>query len=447
MDPAHSLLFQPFPLGKGGKQLPNRIWLPAMVTWRSNDAGEVTDDIIAIYRRYVQGGAGMVVLEAMGVRDVASGPLMRIGHDRSLPGLRRLVEDLRRHGRSLLVPQIIDFLKIATRKATREYLDMMVRRGHLPPELLSLDDQSFEQNAASYLDPRQLRDFRYGYRQTVGDLSLSEIQALPGYFAAAARRARDAGFDGVELHFAHAYTLASFLSVTNPRRDAYGGDFEGRMRLPLEVVRAVREEVGSEFIVGCRMLGSEDILLEDGRLAGNRIEDAREIAVGLARAGLDFLSISRGGKFDDATQPKVGETAYPYTGNSGHRCIPRSKQDPFAVNVPLAAGIRAAVRAAGLATPVVAAGKIVHQAQAESILQEEQADLVGMARALLADPDLPHKWRLGAAASQRVCVFCPWCEQEDQHHRVVSCTLWPKVPGAPRARKIPELWSGEGSTE
>src|SRR5262249_2085740 len=145
-------------------------------------------------------------------------------------------------------------------------------------------------------------DFRNGYRQRIEDLPLDEIQRIPDWFASAARRAREAGFDGVELHFAHAYTMASFLSVTNRRTDAYGGSLENRLRLPLEVVEAVRGAAGREFLLGCRFLGSEDILNQDGVLRGNTLADAQAIAVALARAGLDFLSVSRGGKFDDAKQ-------------------------------------------------------------------------------------------------------------------------------------------------
>jgi 2,4-dienoyl-CoA reductase-like NADH-dependent reductase (Old Yellow Enzyme family) len=212
------------------------------------------------------------------------------------------------------------------------------------------------------------------------------------------------------------------------------------MRLPLEVVEAVRAAVGPDFLVGCRYLGAEDILGEDGRIHGNTLEDAKRIGVELARAGLDFLSISRGGKFEDARQPKVGEAAYPYTGHSGHKCIPRDKKDPFGVNTPLATGIRQAVRAAGFPTPVVTTGKIHTFEQAESILRDQKADLVGMARALLADPDLPRKWRAGADPGVRACVFCPFCEQEDQHHRIVTCTLWPKAGGDHRARLTPGAW-------
>jgi len=212
------------------------------------------------------------------------------------------------------------------------------------------------------------------------------------------------------------------------------------VRLPREVIQAVREEVGRAFLVGCRFLGSEDILGDDGRMLGNTLEDARQIGVDLARAGLDFLSVSRGGKFEDAQQPPVGEAAYPYTGHSGQKCIPRRKSDPDGVNTFLATGIRAAVREAGLAVPVVASGKIHSFEQAESILHEERADLIGMARALLADPDLPRKWQAGADSEARACVFCPYCEHEDQHHRLVTCTLWPKPKHDHRKRLTPAVW-------
>jgi len=446
---ARSLLFRPFPVGRGGLVLPNRIWLPAMVTWRGTENGHVTPAVREIYLRYALGGAGMIVLEATGIRDVASGPLLRLSDDRFVPGLRSLAAEIHAasrslHGesRSLVIPQVIDFLKIATRKPTRTFMEGMVARGRLPESVLDLPDAEFEARHGELLpSARDRRDFLHGYRQTIEDLGLAEIRRIPGWFGAAARRAKQCGFDGVELHFAHAYTMASFLSLTNRRTDEYGGSFENRLRLPVEVVEEVRGAVGPDFLVGCRYLGSEDILGEDGRIHGNTLEDARRIGVGLARAGLDFLSISRGGKFDDARQPSVGEAAYPYTGHSGHRCIPRDKRDPPAVNTYLATGIRDAVREAGLSTPVVTAGRIHTFEQAESILRDERADLVGMARALLADPDLPRKWLAEADREVRACVFCPFCEQEDQKHRVVTCTLWPKDPRDHRKRLTPGVWA------
>ncbi len=423
--------------------MPNRIWLPAMVTWRGTEDGFVTDSVREIYASYARGGAGMIVLEAAGIRDVASGPLLRLSHDRFLPGLRALRDELRGLSASLVIPQVIDFLKIAKRKSTREFLEDAVRRGRLSESALVLSDAEFERDAERHLpDPRHRRDFRNGYRQTIEDLSLAEIHRIPAWFADAARRAQQSGFDGVELHFAHAYTMASFLSIENARRDAYGGSFENRVRLPLEVIDTVREAVGRDFLVGCRYLGSEDIRDIDGRIRGNSAEDAQAIGIALARAGIDFLSISRGGKFEDAKQPPVGEAMYPYTGWSGGRCIPRQKRDPPGVNVYLATAIRGAVREAGFTTPVIASGKISTLAQAEAILREERADLVGMARALLADPDLPRKWQAEAEGATRGCVFCPYCEDEDQHHRTVTCTLWPKDPADHRKRVTPQSWNG-----
>src|SRR5256885_8221740 len=140
-----------------------------------------------------------------------------------------------------------------------------------------------------------------------------------------------AGFDGVELHFAHAYTMASFLSALNTRTDGYGGPREQRVRLPLEVYRAVREVVGTRAALGCRFLADEII---EG---GNRPGDAAFFGVELARAGMDFLSLSRGGKFEDAKQPKIGHAAYPYTGPSGHECMPTTNAPPprpFGRNLP-----------------------------------------------------------------------------------------------------------------
>ena len=150
-----ALLFQPMALGRKGRTLPNRIWLPAMVTWRGTEDGFVTDAVREIYLRYAQGGAGMIVLEATGVRDVASGPLLRLSHDRFLPGLRALRDEMRAVSDALVVPQIIDFLKIARRKPTRVYMEDAVARRRLPESVLELSDAEFEANLRTYLpDPR-----------------------------------------------------------------------------------------------------------------------------------------------------------------------------------------------------------------------------------------------------------------------------------------------------
>src|SRR5204863_2627479 len=134
----------------------------------------------------------------------------------------------------------------------------------------------------------------------------------------------------------------------------------------LDVIAAVRAQVGADFSVGARFLGDEGIA------GGGTAEDAVRHGVAFARAGLDFLSLSKGGKFDDAKQPKVGHAVYPYTGPSGHECMPTVWSDargPFGRNVPLAATIRRAVRAADCLTPIVTSGGIATFEKAESILE------------------------------------------------------------------------------
>ena len=440
---ARALLFQPIALGP--RTAATRTWIPAMVPWRATGDGFVTRDVIDWYRRFAEGRPGVLVVEATGIRDIPSGPLLRIGHDRFGDGLARLVDAVREAsgGETLFLIQLIDFLAIRRRPARDKYLGRFLAVGDHHREALAeltgdataatCSDAELRERLAAVpdrdlprvLSPRELEDLERGYRERVTDTQLPHIQALPqvlpGLFAGAADRAMRAGFDGVELHFAHAYTMASFLSALNTRGDGYGGSREHRIRLPREVIAAVRAHVGGRGIVGCRYLGDDVI---EG---GSHLDDAAWFGVELARAGLDFLSISKGGKFEDAKQPKVGWAAYPYTGRSGYECMPTIYSDargPFGRNVNLAATIRAAIRAAGFATPVVTAGGICEFAQAEAILERGEADLIASARQSLADPDWFLKIREGRGDEIRRCEFTNYCEALDQQHKQVTCKLW-----------------------
>ena len=196
------------------------------------------------------------------------------------------------------------------------------------------------------------------------------------------------------------------------------------MRLPLEVYRKVRERAGNDYVVGVRFLADEVIP------GGSRVEDAIYYAQQFAEAGFDFLSLSKGGKFEDAQQPKVGQAVYPYTGQSGYECMPTVLSDaagPFGRSVPLVAAIKHAVNNAGFKTPVVATGGISTFEQAEEILLQGQADIVGMARQALADPDWFTKVRLGRGDEVRRCTYTNYCEALDQAHRAVTCKLWDRV--------------------
>ena len=435
--------FQPLDVGR--VHLKERTWVPAMVPWRATGDGEVTPEVLAWYRRFAEGQPGAIVVEATGIRDVPSGPLLRIGHPRFEPGLRRLVEAVREGsgGRTRLFIQLIDFLAIKRRPPKEKFLQRFLviddaLRAALPLELRDLaeaelrerlvetDDASLEQ----WLPEREWESLSMGYRERVTDVHLDHVRelprTLPTLFADAAERAKRVGFDGVELHYAHAYTMASFLSKRNTRTDGYGGDRDGRARLPLEVYAKVRARVG-DYVVGVRYLGDE--VIDEG----NRVDDAVDFGVRFATAGFDFLSISKGGKFEDAKQPRIGDAAYPYTGKSGHECMPTVKIDggPFGRNVPLAAAIRAAVRDAGHDTPVVTAGGISSPWQAEEILARGDADVVAAARQSLADPDWFRKIRLGRGAEVRRCLFTNYCEGLDQKHKAVTCQLWDRAHDQP----------------
>ena len=436
---ASSRLFGPVDLGPVA--LEQRTWIPAMVPWRATGDGLVTPEVLEWYGRFARGRPGAIVVEATGIRDIPSGPLLRIGDDRFINGLRSLVETVREAsaGHTRLFIQLIDFLSIRRRpdpeRFLREYLKITDAHrkaldagdwdeDRIRDHLASLDDDDLD----AILDERELESLRMGYRERVTDMHLPQIaelpQVLPELFANAAVRAKEAGFDGVELHYAHAYTMSSLLSRLNTRDDGYGGPLENRLRLPLEVFSAVREAVGEDYTVGCRYL-ADDIV--EG---GNTVEDAARIGVVFAGAGMNFLSLSRGGRFEDAQQPSVGAAAYPYTGPSGYECMPQYYSDekgPFGRNFEAAAQIRNAIRAAGHVTPVVVTGGVHGFQQAEEILSEDRGDIVGFARQALADPDWFLKVRLGRGDENIVCEYTNYCEALDQKHVPVTCKLWDRV--------------------
>jgi 2,4-dienoyl-CoA reductase-like NADH-dependent reductase (Old Yellow Enzyme family) len=361
------------PIAINSMTLPNRVVVPAMVTRLSGEDGHVNQDIIERYARYAQGHVGLIVVEAMAIHSSKSGPLLRISDDAFVPGHRELVRRVKDSGPSMIVPQIIHFMKVA----------------------------------------------RSGWRQTIDQLSREDIDSIVVQFAAAAARAREAGYDGVELHSAHAYTLSSFLSRHNRRRDDYDGrTLEGRLRMFGRVMTRVRKTVGADFPVGVRFLAEEAI--KDGY----GLPDAQRIALRMAQLGVDYISLSVGGKFEDAVH-RPGQPLYPYTGYSGDRCMPGDWYPPLP-HAHLAAGIKQYVNAKGFNVPVISVGKISDPAEAERLLADGKADLIGMARQLLADPDWVRKVEGGRPEKIIRCIYCNVCKQLDENFKLVTCFLWPK---------------------
>ncbi|MBT3332514.1 MAG: NADH:flavin oxidoreductase [Rhodospirillaceae bacterium] len=361
------------PLDINGMVLPNRVVVPAMVTRLSGEDGVINDHIIDRYVRYAAGQVGLIVVEATAVHGAKSGPLLRLSDDSFIPGHRDLAQRIHDTSPSKVVPQIIHFMKVA----------------------------------------------RSGWRQTIEDLDPPDIARIIEEFGLAALRVREAGYDGVELHSAHAYTLSSFLSRRNRRKDRYGGHtLEGRLALFGDVLAAVRRRVGADFPIGVRFLAEEAIK------GGYALPEAQQIALRMAQLGVDYISLSVGGKFEDAEQ-RPGQPLYPYTGYSGDRCMPGDWY-PDLPHVHLAAGIKTYLNQRGHDTPVISAGKIAQPDQAEGLLQSGQADLIGMARQLLADPDWTLKVMQGREDEITRCVYCNVCKDLDERFREVTCFLWPK---------------------
>jgi 2,4-dienoyl-CoA reductase-like NADH-dependent reductase (Old Yellow Enzyme family) len=364
-------LFEPFTINRK-LRLRNRIVMPALVTRLATEEGELTEELLERYLLYAKGGTGLIITEAISVAKQKSGPLLRLSEDRFVTALRELPDRVHSESGARIAPQIIHFMKIS----------------------------------------------RSGYRQKVEDLSIEEIREIPELFARAAERARTAGFDAVELHFAHAYTLSSFLSRHNQRKDEYGGSLKNRLHLAEEVVEASRKAAGEDFVLGARINGDEFTL------GGNTLQQSRSIALRLAELGLDYISVSAGGKFEDAVA-KHGEALVPYTGYSGHRAMPPHWM-PEKVNVYLAGDIRNTLREAGYQTPVVAAGRIPNARVAESVLENREADLVAIARPTLCDPHWPRKTMEGREQEILRCVYCNKCKEADEAFQKVYCDQWNK---------------------
>jgi 2,4-dienoyl-CoA reductase-like NADH-dependent reductase (Old Yellow Enzyme family) len=218
---------------------------------------------------------------------------------------------------------------------------------------------------------------------------------------------------------AHAYTLSSFLSLSNEREDEYGGALKNRMRLPIEVYEAVRQVVGDEFPLGVRING------EDFTIKGTTLLQSTKIAKKFAELGADYISVSAGSRFEDSPAPPPETPPDPMSGYSGHRMSPWW-WFPDATHAYLAEGVKKALLDAGFNTPIVTAGKIRTPKKAEEILQQGQADIIGLCRALLCDPDWPIKAKEDRAKDIVQCTACNWCLEADSRMEKVNCSRWPE---------------------
>lgn len=317
-------LFSPLTVKKF--TLRNRIVLPPMANNMADDSGAVTDAHIKHYVRRAKAGVGMVIVEHAYVRPDGriSNRQLAIHDDALIPGLRRLAEAVQACG-TVVGIQITH----SGGKVTRESAGM---------QPLAPSDGLI-----------------HGALEPARAMTVAEIGDTTDSFVEAARRALAAGFDFVEVHGAHGYLLGEFLSpLANRRSDAYGGDLANRLRMPLQVVKAVRQVVDEDHLLLYR-LGANDYLP-----GGLTEEDGRSAAIALADAGVDLLDIS--GNLGGAETPEWDGVSEGYF-------------------VPMTAAIRAEVD-----VPVVVAGGITTPQFADQVIRDGQVDLVAIGRAMLSNP-------------------------------------------------------------
>ena len=361
------------PIAVGGRALRNRIVHAATVTGLGRDRA-VTDRFIAYHAARARGGTAMIVTELMNVHPTSTGAsiLVSIHDEANLGGLTRWAEAVERHG-CRLIGQL----------------------GHIGrQQLWGLD--SVPRSASSR--PEAL------YWNSAKPFAEDEIPGIVAGYAESAERLKRAGFSGVELHGAHGYLIAQFLSpACNDRTDGYGGSLEGRTRFMREVMVAVRAACGDDFIVGIKLPADERVP------GGIDPDDAERIARAAAAEGvLDYLSFSQGA-FGPAFDTHLPDMHYP----------PR----PF---VPLHARLRAA--AGGL--PVIGLGRIESAEAAEAVLAEGACDMVGFSRLLISDADWPRKTEAGRAGDVRACTFCNYCWGEIHAGKPIRCFQNPVLGSA-----------------
>lgn len=355
----------------GGMTLRNRLVMSPMETMYGTPEGLPSERTRAYFTARAAGGVGLITLGATGIDhehpETPGG--LHLGTDAAVPAHRALVEEVHAHG-ARIQPQIV----------------------HAGPD--GLGPEMF---GATSLGPSVIPSYLTG--RPSAEIDAAQWSAVLDRYRAAVTRAREAGYDGIELHAAHGYMmLGSFLAPQRNRRtDAYRGDtVEGRYRAVLEALAAIRTEVGEDFPITLRISGYE-------RVAGGRpLYETAQVAPLLVEAGVDAFHVS-GGVIDRLVTGMVN-----------------AADDGDGLNVGGAAAVRQAVD-----VPVIAVGRLHDPELAEKVLADGRADFIAMARPLLADPELPAKLRSGGRVRQ--CISCENCIDSLEQRFSVDCAVNPRT--------------------
>ena len=357
-------LFEPIKIAN--VQVRNRIVMSPMGLGRATEDGFVTDAMVDFYIERARGGVGLIGV-VCGYNDfcVHLPHVPALQDDKFIPGLRRMTDAIHEHGAKTFA------------------------------QLMNMGSSCFSTaDGGPPAAPSAIRNTLTGVMPR--EMTTAEVRLLCDHFAEGAWRAKECGFDGVELVGNAGYIMNQFLSpLTNQRTDEYGGDFERRMRFPLEVVRKIRAKVGPGFLISYRASGDEFMK------GGNRQEEMKKVAKALEKTGIDLINVTAG--WHQSFLPLV------------------SMDVPRGTYVYLAEGIKQVVK-----VPVIACNRINNPFLAEQILMNGQADMVGMGRPFLTDPEWPRKAVEGRFDEIRQCTACDQrCLDSVFSMKEITCTFNP----------------------
>ena len=377
----------------GPMTVPNRVVLPAMDMNLCED-GEIEQGDIDHFVARAAGGTGLIITGCCAVAypvGCASTKEPGLSEDRFIPGLRALADAVHAAGSKLCV-QMTHHGKIAR-------IDTVQGRPLLVP---SAPSGSADLSALADNTPEELQKLAAvtgGKQATYREATQDDIDWVVRCFAEAARRVRAAGGDAVEIHCAHGYILGGFLSrADNKRTDEYGGSPANRARLAVEVIRAVKAEVGDSLAILVRIAGRE--FGEDDALT---IEEAKQASALFEAAGADAIHVTGWGRnpFSNFTDGPLPDHVGAYT--------------------ELAGEVKKAV-----SIPVIAVGRVLPEI-GDKVIAEGKADFAAMGRQLLADPDLVNKLRAGTPQNVRPCINCYVCVQENFWDDTPLCAVNPAL--------------------
>jgi NAD(H)-dependent 7beta-hydroxy-3-oxo-delta4-cholenoic acid oxidoreductase len=392
-------LFMPITIGT--MHLKNRVAMAPMATDYAASDGTISQRLIDYLAARAEGGVGLITSEMTTIDEFSPYIPRTVGlwDDKFIPGFQKLSDAVHAHG-AKIIPQI----------------------AHPGPESLS---PFFHQKQPVGPSPVMCFVTKHVSRE----LDCDEIETIIEQFGDAARRAREGGCDGMELHAAHSYMLVgSFLSpLRNKRSDEYGGDLDGRLRMPLRVIERIREKAGADFPIILRISG--DYIIEGGM----SIEEVQYVAPILEEAGIAAFHVSAG------MYPDYSSRIMPPTGT------------PLRPNAGLARAVKEVVE-----VPVMVVGRINEPRVAEDVLARGDADMVVLGRALLADPAFAEKARAGRFEDIAPCIACGiGCVAGRLQGRDMTCVINPwsgregetaLVPAA-KPRKVMVIGAGPAGME